>query len=86
MPRLWTCLAGRFKGFEENASLQMGQATTINFYKVSDPFGEFSNFAGFPFKLNGVVWPTAEHYFQAQKFAGTEHEEAVRLIASPEVV
>jgi ribA/ribD-fused uncharacterized protein len=61
----------------------MSAQKVIGFYRVSDPFGEFSNFAGFPFSLKGVVWPTSEHYFQAQKFAGTKHEEAVRLAASP---
>ena len=28
-------------------------------------------------------WPTSEHYFQAQKFAGTPDEEEVRLAKSP---
>ena len=28
-------------------------------------------------------WPTSEHYFQAQKFAGTAHEEAIRLANTP---
>jgi ribA/ribD-fused uncharacterized protein len=35
--------------------------------------------------MAGNVWPTVEHYFQAQKFAGTEHEEAIRLAKSPMV-
>ena len=30
-------------------------------------------------------WPTVEHFFQARKFAGTEHEEAIRLAPSPMV-
>jgi N-glycosidase YbiA len=30
-----------------------------------------------------VIWPTSEHYFQGQKFAGTEHEEAIRTTPSP---
>ena len=55
----------------------------INFYRQGDPFGEFSNFAPFPITLKDVEWPTTEHYFQAQKFAGTEHEEAIRLVKSP---
>ena len=55
----------------------------ILFYRVSDPFGEFSNFSPHGFELRGKRWPTSEHYFQAQKFAGTEHEEAVRLAKSP---
>jgi hypothetical protein len=55
----------------------------ILFYRVSGPYGEFSNFAPFPVRLKGCVWPTTEHYFQAQKFAGTEHEQAVRQTKSP---
>jgi len=56
---------------------------TIKFYKTGDPYGEFSNFAAFPILIGGKVWNTSEHFFQAQKFVGTEHEEAVRLAASP---
>ena len=55
----------------------------IEFYKTKDPYGEFSNFSHHPIVVNGKAWPTTEHYFQAQKFAGTEHEEAVRLTAGP---
>ena len=58
---------------------------TIRFYRVSEPYGEFSNFSPHPFELKAKVWPTAEHYFQAQKFAGTEHEELVRSAKSPMV-
>lgn len=57
--------------------------TVINFYFVDEDFGEFSNFAAYPIELDGQTWPTAEHYFQAQKFAGTDHAEAVRLEPSP---
>lgn len=56
---------------------------TIRFYRENDPYGCFSNFYPAPIILKGVVWPTSEHYFQAQKFAGTEHEEAVRAAESP---
>jgi ribA/ribD-fused uncharacterized protein len=55
----------------------------IHFYNVGELYGEFSNFAPFPIKLDGKVWPTSEHYFQAMKFVGTEHEEAIRLEPSP---
>jgi N-glycosidase YbiA len=55
----------------------------IGFYSVSAEYGEFSNFAAFPIRLKGKVWPTSEHYFQAQKFAGTEHAEAIRKTRSP---
>jgi ribA/ribD-fused uncharacterized protein len=56
---------------------------TIWFYGRTNEWGEFSNFAHFPFMLEGKQWPTSEHYFQAQKFAGTEHEEAIRLAPKP---
>ena len=55
----------------------------VHFYRTNETYGEFSNFSPHPFELKGRRWPTAEHYFQAQKFAGTEHEEIIRLAASP---
>ena len=55
----------------------------INFYRTGDEYGCFSNFAPYPLVLNEQVWLTAEHYFQAQKFAGTEHAELIRQEASP---
>jgi ribA/ribD-fused uncharacterized protein len=55
----------------------------ILFYRVREPYGEFSNFSPHTVKLNGKRWPTVEHYFQAQKFAGTEHENAIRCLSSP---
>jgi len=57
--------------------------TTINFYNVSDEFGCFSNFAPYPFKLDGKLWPTSEHYFQAQKFEDPQASEEVRKAKSP---
>ncbi|HSI83919.1 MAG TPA: NADAR family protein [Candidatus Methylacidiphilales bacterium] len=56
---------------------------TIQFYRTGDAYGEFSNFASFPFEIAGKVWPTSEHYFQAMKFPGTPHEEELRLEPSP---
>lgn len=55
----------------------------IRFYGRTDEYGCFSNFAFSPFRLDGRTWPSVEHYFQAQKFAGLEHEEAIRQAKSP---
>src|SRR5579883_2205111 len=56
----------------------------IYFYAVrSNPYGCFSNFSPHGFTLDGLYWPTSEHYFQAQKFVGTPHYEAVRLAPTP---
>ena len=57
--------------------------TVINFYSTTGEYGCFSNFSRHTVFLKGKRWPTSEHYFQAQKFAGTEHEEAVRLCKKP---
>jgi ribA/ribD-fused uncharacterized protein len=57
----------------------------IRFYRVKEEYGCFSNFAPYPIILKGKEWPTSEHYFQAQKFVGTEHEEAIRLAKSPTI-
>jgi N-glycosidase YbiA len=35
--------------------------------------------------MRGKTWPTSEHYFQAQKFAGTPDEQEVRQAKSPMV-
>jgi ribA/ribD-fused uncharacterized protein len=66
-----------------NEGSQAAMKHVIQFYSVSDEYGEFSNFAAFPIKLRGKLWPTSEHYFQAQKFAGTEHAEGIRTTRSP---
>jgi ribA/ribD-fused uncharacterized protein len=57
---------------------------TIYFYSVKEkPYGCFSNFSPHGFEADGVRWPTSEHYFQAQKFAGTPHVEELRQARSP---
>jgi N-glycosidase YbiA len=57
----------------------------ILFYSANGEYGFLSNFYRAPFMVDGKEWRTSEHYFQAHKFAGTDHEEAIRLIASPMV-
>ena len=55
----------------------------IRFYRVSDEYGCFSNFAPYPIEVDGRLWPTSEHYFQAQKFVDVAHQEAIRQAKSP---
>lgn len=55
----------------------------ISFYKPTDAYGEFSNFSDYPIEINGFLWPTVEHFFQAYKFAGTAHEQEIRLLKTP---
>ena len=55
----------------------------ILFYRVGDEYGEFSNFAPYPIRVDGKRWPTTEHYFQAQKFLAAEHQLAIRKAKGP---
>src|SRR5262245_44630735 len=55
----------------------------INFYSTRDEYCCFSNVSRNRVFLNGKHWRTSEHYFQAQKFAGTPHEEEVRMAKTP---
>ena len=61
----------------------MSDQSVIQFYSVSDEYGEFSNFAAFSIKLKGKRWPTSEHYFQAQKFKDVGHQEEIRKAKTP---
>lgn len=55
----------------------------IRFYRPKDPFGCFSNFSNHPIELDGKIWKTTEHYFQAKKFEGCPDEEEIRLASTP---
>jgi ribA/ribD-fused uncharacterized protein len=55
----------------------------IYFYSVQDEYGCFSNFSAHGFELDGKYWTTSEHYFQAQKFIGTEWVNKVREARTP---
>lgn len=49
----------------------------IRFYNSDEPYYEFTNFYKVMIKVDGVLWPTTEHYFQAQKFVGTPYVEHI---------
>lgn len=55
----------------------------IYFYSTKDEYGAFSNFSRHPFELDGLMWPTSEHYFQAQKFLDQAYREKIRTTPSP---
>ena len=50
----------------------------IRFYHSDQTYGVLSNYSAHAVFLGSRVWPTAEHYYQAQKFAGSEREEQIR--------
>jgi ribA/ribD-fused uncharacterized protein len=55
----------------------------VRFYYTKGPYGCLSNFSRHGFQLDGVYWPTVEHYFQAQKFAGTDQARLIQQAARP---
>src|SRR5690348_11382458 len=55
----------------------------IKFYATKNAWGEFSNFFAAPFELDGRIWPTSEHYFQAKKFIDLDYQEKIRTVESP---
>jgi len=58
-------------------------SSPINFYHSDQPWGELSNFSRHSMFIDGKIWPTAEHYYQAQKYKGTTHEEDIRQCSTP---
>jgi ribA/ribD-fused uncharacterized protein len=56
----------------------------IHFYQQNKAYGCFSNFSKHPILLEGVLWPTSEHYFQAMKFPEEpERQERIRQAPTP---
>lgn len=58
-------------------------SNTIRFYHSDQPWGELSNFSLHAVFLQDRVWSTVEHFYQAQKFVGTSHEESIRRCETP---
>jgi len=59
-------------------------ADPLYFFDEDHPHFELSNFSPHGFELDGVYWPTVEHYFQAQKFPDSTHRKAIRKASTPE--
>ncbi|WP_336784059.1 NADAR family protein [Paenibacillus illinoisensis] len=53
---------------------------TIKFWTPKGFNGFMSNFYEAPFMLNGVIYPTNEHFFQSQKFTGTRAEQYILML------
>jgi len=55
----------------------------IFFFSRRTDYGWLSNFHRAPITLDGKVWRTTEHYYQAQKTLDNEEREWIRAIVKP---
>ena len=55
----------------------------IAFFLKSPEYGWLSNLSEDGLALDGIHWRSVEHYYQAQKHAGTEAAERIRRADSP---
>ena len=61
-----------------------GGLTEVDFYNRDEPFYEFTNFYPCPsLKINNIIFPTSEHYFQSQKFVGTPYLPHIAAMSHP---
>lgn len=51
--------------------------------KAYHPYGYLSNFAPYPFTVDGILYRTSEHYYQSRKFMNTVDSMAVIQAKTP---
>lgn len=57
--------------------------SNIKFYEPEDAYGFLSNFYHSPINIDGQIWPTSEHYYQAQKFVDPEIYSQIQQSKTP---
>lgn len=55
----------------------------IGFYNRDEKYGWLSNFHRCEMFVDGVLYPTNEHYYQSQKASGEEFKRWIRLAPNP---
>ena len=59
---------------------------TIYFYEATKKNGFLSNFYESPIVIDGELWRTVEHYFQAMKFPDyPEYQQTIREVNTPAI-
>lgn len=58
---------------------------SIKFYKLKDPYGCFSNFSKHAVNIDRINWMTTEHFFQAQKYLGTNRYFEIAQAGTPRI-
>ena len=53
------------------------------YFSRSDTLHKFGTFSQHGFSLEGLKWPSVEHYYQAMKFEDVRYRERIRLTDHP---
>lgn len=56
----------------------------VLFYEPHDPNGYLSNFASIPVVYKGLIYPTSEHAYQAQKFLNEATRSKIWKAVTPD--
>ncbi len=81
---MWTTILRTLKKWFFSGDRLIPEDNKILFFQRNrEHFGFLSNFADAPFELNGQIWPTVEHYYQAQKSFNEQYRETVRSATTP---
>jgi ribA/ribD-fused uncharacterized protein len=64
---------------EDIYKLFASETKIVHFYVRDQPFYEFTNFYETTFNVDGSLWKSSEHYFQAQKFNGKLFDQVQAL-------
>lgn len=68
---------------EDKCMLTSDFEKAIYFYSSLDDFGEFSNFSLHGIEIDGLYYPTVEHFYQSQKFPDEVYSEKIRKAGTP---
>jgi ribA/ribD-fused uncharacterized protein len=63
---------------DEVASSVDARHGVIKFYDPTAAFGWLSTFSNHPITLDGIQWPTVEHFFQAAKFPRSQYRTLIK--------
>lgn len=82
-----TYLPGKvtFKGLDPILHIESVDHVPLCFYSALMPTAWLGNYSPHPVRIDGFVWPTVEHFFQAEKFQNLALRQLVRLSTSPQV-
>uniref|UniRef100_A0A1J3D6B3 Riboflavin biosynthesis protein PYRR, chloroplastic n=2 Tax=Noccaea caerulescens TaxID=107243 RepID=A0A1J3D6B3_NOCCA len=98
IPDLLPVIPSEEATFEIDPSVNPFESSIIFFYKTWDLYGSFSNFSPHAIRMpcggeendEYMIWPSVEHYYQANKFVGVDNPmahdciEKIRTAKSPE--